>query len=95
MVYKDTNIKPNYQNKSHDLISDSHVSGANRNAFFDLYTVNPKIPDTSPLPNFRPRPQKPPKANCRHGQPKFTTPPVVTRRNHKISPTINKVTFRK
>ena len=40
-----------------DLITDAHVSDALRYAVRDLWTVNPQLPDTSPLPNFRPRPQ--------------------------------------
>ena len=36
---------------------DAHVSDVLRYALIDLWTVNPYLPDTSPLPNFRPRPQ--------------------------------------
>ena len=57
LEYKDTYNKPNDQIESDDLITDSHVSDALRYAVIDLWTVNPQLPDTSPLPNFRPRPQ--------------------------------------
>ena len=40
------------------MITDAHVSETLRYAVIDLWTVNPQLPDTSPLPNFRPRPQK-------------------------------------
>ena len=39
------------------MITDAHVSDALRYAVIDLWTVNPQLPDTSPLPNFHPRPQ--------------------------------------
>ena len=39
------------------MITDAHVSDALRYAVIDLWTVNPQIPHTSPLPKFRPRPQ--------------------------------------
>ena len=57
MEYKDTYNKPNDQIESFDLITDAHVSDALRYAVIDLWTFNPQLPDTSPLPNFRPRPQ--------------------------------------
>ena len=57
MEYRDTYIKRNDQIESGDLITDAHVSDALRYAVIDLWTVNPQLPDTSPLPNFRPRPQ--------------------------------------
>ena len=57
LEYKDTYNKPNDQIESDDLITDAHVSDALRYAVIDLWTVNPRLPDTSPLPNFRPRPQ--------------------------------------
>ena len=57
LEYKDTYKKPNDQIESDDLITDAHVSDALRYAVIDLWTVNPQLPDTSPLPNFRPRPQ--------------------------------------
>ena len=53
----DTYNKPNDQIEYDDLITDAHVSDALRYAVIDLWTVNPQLPDTSPLPNFRPRPQ--------------------------------------
>ena len=56
--YKDTYNKPNDQIESDDLITDSHVSDALRYAVIDLWTVNPQLPDTSPLPKFQPRPHK-------------------------------------
>ena len=57
MEYKDTYNKPNDQIECDDLITDAHVSDAIRYAVIDLWTVNPHLPDTSALPNFRPRPQ--------------------------------------
>ena len=57
MEYKDTYNKPNDQIECDDLITDAHVSDAVRHALIDLYTVNPHLPDTSALPNFRPRPR--------------------------------------
>ena len=57
LEYKDTYNKPNDQIESDDLITDAHVSDDLRYAVIDLWTVNPQLPDTSPLPNFRPRPQ--------------------------------------
>ena len=57
LEYKYTYNKPNDQIKCDDLITDAHVSDALRHALIDLWTVNPHLPDTSALPNFRPRPQ--------------------------------------
>ena len=57
MEYKDTYNKLSNQIECDDLITDAHVSDALRYAVIDLWTVNPQLPDTSPLPNFRPRPQ--------------------------------------
>ena len=57
LEHKDTYNKPNDQIESDDLITDAHVTDALRYAVIDLWTVNPQLPDTSPLPNFRPRPQ--------------------------------------
>ena len=57
LEYKDTYNKPNHQIECDDLITDAHVSDALRFALIDLWTVNPHLPDTSALPNFRPRPQ--------------------------------------
>ena len=57
MEYKDTYNKPNDQIECDDLITYAHVSDALRYALIDLWTVNPHLPDTSPLPNFRLRPQ--------------------------------------
>ena len=57
MEYKDTYNKRNDQNETDDLITDGHVSDALRNAIKDLWTVNPHLPVTSPLPNFQPIPQ--------------------------------------
>ena len=54
---KDTYNKPNDQIESYDLITDAYVSDALRYALTDLWTVNPHLPDTLALPNFRPRPQ--------------------------------------
>ena len=57
LEYKDTYNKPNDQIECDDLITDAHVSDALQHALIDLRTVNPHLPDTSALPNFRPRPQ--------------------------------------
>ena len=57
LEYKDTYNKPKDQIESDDLITVAHVSDALRYAVIDLWTVNPQLPDTSPLPNFRLRPQ--------------------------------------
>ena len=57
LEYKDTYNKPNDQIECDDLITVTHVSDALRYAVIDLWRVNPHLPDTSPLPNFRPRPQ--------------------------------------
>ena len=57
LEYKDTYNKPNDQIECDNLITDAHVSDALRHALIDLRTVNPYLPDTSVLPNFRPRPQ--------------------------------------
>ena len=57
LEYRDTYNKPNDQIECDDLITDAHVSDALRNALIDLWTVNPHLPDTSALPNFRPRAQ--------------------------------------
>ena len=57
LEYTDTYNKPKEQIES-DLITDAHVSDALRYAVIDLWTVNPHLPDSSALPNFRPRPQK-------------------------------------
>ena len=55
LEYKDTYNKPNDQIECDDLITDAHVSNVLRYALIDLWTVNPQLPDTSALPNFRPR----------------------------------------
>ena len=57
MEFKDTYNKPSDQIESDDLITDAHVSDALRYALIDLWTVNPHLPDTSPVPNFPPKPQ--------------------------------------
>ena len=57
LEYKDTHNKPDEQIECDNLITDAHVSDALRYAVIDLWTVNPRLPDTSTLPNFRPRPQ--------------------------------------
>ena len=57
MEYKDTHNKPKDQIETDDLITDAHVSDALRYALIDLWTVNPRLPDTSALPNIQPRPQ--------------------------------------
>ena len=57
LEYKDTYNKLGNQTEYDDLITDAHVSNAIRYAVIDLWAVNPQLPDTSPLPNFRSRPQ--------------------------------------
>ena len=57
LEYKDTYNKPNDKIECDDLITDAHVSDAIRHALIDLWTVKPHLPDTSALPNFRPKPQ--------------------------------------
>ena len=57
LEYKNTYNKPNDQVECDDLITDAHVSDVLRYALIDLWTANPHLPDTSALPNFRPRPQ--------------------------------------
>ena len=57
LEHKDTYIKPNVHIECDDLITDAHVSDELPYAVIDLWTVNPHLPDTSALPNFRPRPQ--------------------------------------
>ena len=57
LEYKDTYNKPNDQIEFDDLITDVHVSDALRHAVTHLWTINPRLPDTSPLPNFRQRAQ--------------------------------------
>ena len=57
LEYKDAYKKPNRQIESDDLITDAHVSDVLRYALIDFWTVNPHLPDTSTLPNFRPVPQ--------------------------------------
>ena len=57
LEYKDTYSKPNDQIESDDLITDAHVSDALRYEMIDLWTVNPRLSDTSALPNFQWRPQ--------------------------------------
>ena len=56
LEYKDTYNKPNDQSESDDSITDAHVSDALQYALIDLRTVNPQLPDTSALANFRPGP---------------------------------------
>ena len=90
LEYKDTYNKPNDQIESDDLITDAHVSDALRYAVIDLWTVNPQLPDTSPLPNFRPRPQNQQRQKSSHRRPNFTTAPGNARRTHKVSPALNK-----
>ena len=57
LEYEDTYNKPNDQIECDDLVTDAHVSDALRYRVIDLWTVNPRLPDTSALPKFRPRPQ--------------------------------------
>ena len=57
LEYIGTYNKPNDQIECDDLITDAHVSDAQRYALIDLWTVNPHLPDTSALPNFQQRPQ--------------------------------------
>ena len=58
LEYKVTYNKPNDQIECDDFITDAHVSDALRHALIDLWTVNPLLPDTSALPNFRPQNQQ-------------------------------------
>ena len=44
------------QNEGDGVITDSHVSEKLRYVLIDLWTVNPQLLNTSPLPNFRPPP---------------------------------------
>ena len=55
LEYKHTYNKPKDQIEIDDLITDAHVSDALRYALIDLWTVNPRLPDASALPNFQPR----------------------------------------
>ena len=57
LEYNDNHDKPKDQIESNDLIKDSHVPDAFRYALIDLWTGTPQLPDTSPLPNYLPRPQ--------------------------------------
>ena len=57
MEYKGTYNKPNDQYESDEMITGAHVSDALRYSSIDLRTVNPHIPDTSPLPNSQLRPK--------------------------------------
>ena len=57
LEYKVIYNKPNDQIECDDLITDAHVSDALRHALIDLWTVNPQLPGTSAIPNFRARPQ--------------------------------------
>ena len=95
MEYKDTYNKPNDQIESDDFITDAHESDALRYALIDLWTMDPHLPDTSALPNFQLKLQKPTKANSSHWQPNFATAPGNTRRTHKVSPALNKFAIEK
>ena len=55
--YKYTHNKSYDQTGKDDLITDAHASDALRYAFLSLWTINPHLLDTSPLPNFLPRPK--------------------------------------
>ena len=57
MEYKDTHNKPTDRNQSDNLIADAYVSDALRYAILDLWTVNPLLPNKTPITNFEPRPQ--------------------------------------
>ena len=57
LEYNSTHNKPNDRCESDDLLTDAHVLDAPRYAIIDLWTVNPHLTVTSPLPNFQPRPQ--------------------------------------
>ena len=58
LEYTEAHNRSNEKYESDDLITDAHVSDALRYALLDLWTQNPQLADTSPLPNFQPRPQK-------------------------------------
>ena len=66
LEYKDTYNKPSDQIESDDLITDAHVSDELRYAFIDLWTVNPHLPDTSPLTKLSAETREPTKANSSH-----------------------------
>ena len=51
--YVDTDNKATDQIENDDLITDAQKS----EAWINLWTVNPHLPDTSPSPTFQPRPQ--------------------------------------
>ena len=57
LEYKDTYTKPKDQIENDYLITDAHVSDELRYALIEFGTVNPHLPDKSPLTNFQPGPQ--------------------------------------
>ena len=83
LEYKITYNKPNDQTECKDLIKDENISDALRHALIDLWTVNPHLPDTSALPNFRPRPQN---------QQRQTA--VIDNQTHKVSPAFHKFSIK-
>ena len=88
MEYKDTYNKPNDQIESDDLITDANLSDALRYALIDLWTLKSRLPATSAIPNFQPRPQN--QRQKSQWWPSFATAPGNTRRIHKVSPALNK-----
>ena len=83
LKYKDTYNKPNNQIESGNLTMDAHVSDALRYELIYVWTVNPHLPDTSSLPNIRPRPQNQQRQNAVTGDQLFpqlqVTPDGLTR----------------
>ena len=57
LEFLDNYNKSNDQIVSEGLITDAHVSDALRYALIVLWTLNPRLPDTSALPNFQSRPE--------------------------------------
>ena len=53
LEYKHNFNKPPEQIEEDDIITHSHVSDKLRYALIGLWTVNPQLPITLPLPNFR------------------------------------------
>ena len=93
LKYKYNHIKPNNQNKKEDLMTDLHLSHAFWYALVDLRTVNSHLPHMSPSPIITLKTTKLSKANWSQWRPNLTIAPGKTKRTHKVSPTINKLTI--
>ena len=52
LEYKHNFIKPTGQSEDADMFIDWNVSDKLRYALINFWTVNPQLPNTSPLPNF-------------------------------------------